>query len=871
MSICFESAGYVIWKMCCSVWRLPGNIILAFILCFGSVSLLSAQKVRYGLAFSSFEVIQEKRTGLNLTPNKALSLPDGFTLSFDVCFQSGYQRDFGYVFRIISGEGELQQYIDFVLSITELTVSCSTGEIAAKCNFEDIHLGYDEFMPFEIDIDIRHSRLNVLIKDRKSSINVSSLEKFAYAHIVFGKSDFQQHQVSDVPKMIVKDIRIKNPGGRLLYFWPLSQHTSGGVYDEVKREYASVENPQWLLDRYAFWEKQTSFVMHYNPQVTYNTDMGCIAVADRERFVTYFPATHRLTDDKVLRGVSHSDKSNQIIYNPFLKHYYSYRFSLGEGKEVIPYDTMAKNWDNEQTEAMSVDYWHHNRFFSSVDSCLYLFNGYGHHIYKSTVNKYDFNMRTWEKSDYRGDRITPRYLSGLGAVDEHRVLIFGGYGSESGAQELSSQNYYDLYMIDTKNMKSEKLWEFSPPDTGFVVSNSLIVDTVARCFYALCFPRQLYNTALSLYRFSIDHPGYEVLADNIPFKFEDIYSYCDIYLDKKRRELIAVTFSPVEPDVSTEVSIYTLAYPPLARTSLYQQEDRGSNYSTRVGILIVVALLIMYVFVVYIRRKRGKNESSPIETVDEAAVNIKPLFRHAKKQAVYLFGGFQTFDREGCDITGDFSALLKQLFLLILLYTLKDGKGISSAKLHEILWGNKTENSAKNNRNVSVSRLRQIFEKIGVVRIKNLNSLWTVEFDDNVYCDYYDALILMESMKEGANRTGQNVRRLLSVVSAGELLPNLQSEWADPFKAGFSNNLIDLFLELIRQPDLDILQQERINMANSILMHDTLNEEALKLKCQLLVKTGKNGLAKNVYAAFTKAYFASFGTPFKYTFEQILT
>ncbi|MDR0697740.1 MAG: hypothetical protein LBG28_00755 [Tannerella sp.] len=809
---------------------------------------------------------------MNLTPDKALSLPDGFTLSFDVCFQSGYQRDFGYVFRIISGEGETQQHIDFVLSITELTVSYSTDEIVAKCNFGDIRLEYDEFMPFEIDIDIRHSRLNVLMKDRNFSVNVSSLKNFAHAYIVFGKSGFQQLQVSDVPKMAVKDIRIKNPGGRLLYFWPLSQHTSDGVYDEVMRKYASVENPQWLLDRHAFWEKRTSFVMHYNPQVTYNIDKNCIAVADRERFVTYFPATHRLTDSKILRGVSHSDKSNQIIYNPFLKNYYSYRLSMEEGREVIPYDTLANSWDNEQVEALSVDYWHHNRFFSSVDSCLYLFNGYGHHVYKSTVNKYDFNTQTWERSDYRGDRITPRYLSGLGAVDECRALIFGGYGNESGAQELSQQNYYDLYLVDTKDMTSEKLWELSPPDTGFVVSGSMVVDTAARCFYALCFPRQLYNTTLSLYRFSIDHPGYEALTGNIPFEFEDIYSYCDLYIDKGKRELIAVAFSPVDPGVSSEVSIYTLAYPPLARTSPYQQEEYGGDrHPARVGIVIVVALSILSTVVVYGRRKRSKKGSSSTKTTDESAVNITPLFRRAKKRAIYLFGGFQIFDRDGHDITGDFSSLLKQLFLLILLYTLKDGKGISSARLHDVLWFNKTDDSAKNNRNVSISKLRQVLEKIGSVRIRSRNSLWTVEFGNDIYCDYYEAIALMESMKDGAGRTGRNVRQFLSVVSAGALLPNLQNEWVDPFKAGFSNNLVDLFLELIRQSELDISQPERINMADSILMHDSLNEEALKFKCRLLVKTGKNGLAKNVYASFAKEYSASFGTPFKYTFEQILT
>jgi two-component SAPR family response regulator len=861
-----------------SVWRLPGNIISALMLCLGLISMLSAQEVKYGLAFNSFETIQEKRTSLNLTSDKALSLPEGFILSFDVCFQSGYQRDFGYVFRIISGGDEPQQYIDFVLSITELTVSCSTGEIVAKCNFEDIHLRYDEFMSFEINVDINHDRLNVSMKDRKFSINTSSLKKFTHACIVFGKSDFQQLQVSDVPKMIVKDVRIKNPRGQSLYFWSLSQHAVNGVYDEIKRKYASVENPQWLLDRHAFWEKRASFVMQYNPQVAFNTDEDCIAVTDRTHFVTYSPAAHRLTDDEIQRGVSYSDKSNQIIYNPFLKNYYSYRFSFGEGKEVISYNLPEKSWDNENVETASVDYWHHNRFFSAADSCLYLFNGYGHHIYKSTVNRYDFNTQTWEKSPYKGDKITPRYLSGLGVFDERRVLIFGGYGSETGAQELSPQNYYDLFRVDTKSMESKKIWELSPPDTGFVVSNSMIVDTAARCFYALCFPRQLYNTSLSLYRFSIDVPKYEMLADNIPFKFEDIYSYSDMYLNRDKSELIVVTFSPLEPESSAEVSIYTLAYPPLSKQALYQQEYRGRNRFATAGIVIIVIIVLLSAagaFLVYGRKKRDgrkntEDESPATKTDNETAINIRPLFRRAKEQTIYLFGGFQVFDKDGRDITGDFSTILKQLFLLVLLHTLKDGKGISSTKLQDILWFNKAEESAKNNRNVSISKLRQIFEKMDIIRIKNKNSLWTLEFGDNIYCDYYEALVLMKRMKEKANRTSENIRRLFAIVSTGELLPNLQSEWADPFKADFSNNLIDLFLEIIRQPELDISQQEHINMADSILTHDFLNEEALKFKCQMLVKTGKNGLAKHAYASFVKEYFNVFGTPFKYTFEQIL-
>jgi len=49
------------------------------------------------------------------------------------------------------------------------------------------------------------------------------------------------------------------------------------------------------------------------------------------------------------------------------------------------------------------------------------------------------------------------------------------------------------------------------------------------------------------------------------------------------------------------------------------------------------------------------------------------------------------------DITGMFTPTLKQLFLLILLSGIRNEQGISSIKLTEILWYDKTENRARNN------------------------------------------------------------------------------------------------------------------------------------------------------------------------------
>ncbi|WP_315822601.1 hypothetical protein [Paraflavitalea speifideaquila] len=57
------------------------------------------------------------------------------------------------------------------------------------------------------------------------------------------------------------------------------------------------------------------------------------------------------------------------------------------------------------------------------------------------------------------------------------------------------------------------------------------------------------------------------------------------------------------------------------------------------------------------------------------------------RAAIYLFGQLEVIDKEGNVITKMFTPILKELFLLVLVYTFKDGKGIASEKLYETLWG----------------------------------------------------------------------------------------------------------------------------------------------------------------------------------------
>lgn len=834
---------------------------------------------QYGLTFNSYEVEKEQRTSLNLTPKAAFTFSDGFVLEFDMSLKK-IRQNYGYVFRVVGSNNE---HIDFLLSNTKdrlieprLAVIYKASQLLCNPTFEELNIGFDQWIKIKLVVNTKAGQIKLKINEKEFEKTEDYFNSLNKVKIVFGKNDLLSFETSDVPSMSIKDIRINKINGSPLFYWRLAQHINEGVYDEVERRFASCKDPKWILDSHAYWQLDTTFVTNIYPQITFNRKKNQLAVADRKAFYVYDLDTHTFTKDTLEYGIPRGHKSNQLSYNSVDDKYFTYDFI----NEIAFYAPTTKAWNNTTVNIESPNYWHHNRYFSEADTTLYTIGGYGFLTYKNDILKYRFNSKVWERGEYKGDVITPRYLSGLGVLDEKTILIFGGYGSEKGAQELSPHNYYDLYSYNIETAVSKKLWELDAKQHNFVVANSMVVDTVNKCFYALCFPHQKFNSTLQIYRFSIEEPTFEILADSIPYQFNDIHSFADLYLSDDGEQLIAVTSYTHEKDSKANVAVYRLAYTPLNKIQLLQDRIQ-TDHSTLLYIVITLLLLSLLLLFVFRRRKKQMPvQEEPLEVEKNVAeieeeeiydpiLGIKPLHDKSYRRSILLFGGFQVIDKDSNKITGEFTPTLKQLFLLILLYTLKDGKGISSVKLREILWFDKTNESAKNNRGVSLSKLRSIFEKIGKISINSANSYWIVEFDEEIYCDYYEALILMDRLTKEANL--KDINRLVSIVSAGELLPNLETEWVDSFKSDFSNRLIDLLLNLIdHSSDLNLSSSVMINIADAIFAHDSLNEDALKIKCTLLVEMGKNGLAQKVYSSFIKEYQSLFGVDFKYTFEQVV-
>ena len=78
-------------------------LVILFSILFYGLDTFCQDEVLSGLFFSSHEVIQEKRTSLNLTPSGAFNYPDGFSLEMEANFRRG-DGYYGYIFRIIGDE-----------------------------------------------------------------------------------------------------------------------------------------------------------------------------------------------------------------------------------------------------------------------------------------------------------------------------------------------------------------------------------------------------------------------------------------------------------------------------------------------------------------------------------------------------------------------------------------------------------------------------------------------------------------------------------------------------------------------------------------------------------------------------------------------
>ncbi len=823
----------------------------------------------YGLGFFSHEARKDKRTELNLSANKEFKLDRGFTLSFDMNLQPIPSRRYGYILRIIQND---TNSIDIVynenLKDGLWYFYLISGQHTAEMPFtiEDQFI-FQNWVTFHLDFNPDTAMVTLSASDSlATSISMAFHEKDSYK-IFFGACDYGNFKTRDVPIMHLKEIKIHEET-KLRHHWHLNEESGTEAKDNVGRTTASVRNPDWLKPKHEDWVEIWSAKQNGSGQVAVNQADEIVYLIGRDKMIAFS------VSDNSYEPIPYTNSPEflpgcQAFYNPLDNSIYSY---IVNDKSYSSFSLKTRKWEiNTPDNKKETIYLHHNKHFSQTDSSLYIFGGYGQHEYKNNIQRFSLGKDNWGFLKSGGDFFAPRYLAACGNLDD-TVYILGGYGSPKGKQMLSPKTYSHLMAYSLSTQQFVQKFDVKLPLQDICFSNSMVFDAQSRDYYTLAFPLLSDDGYLQLAKGSLDASYMELMGEKIPYFFHDTKSFSDLFYFPNSNKLVAYT-SFLDDEQSTSMQLYSLLFPPNAASEIQKPHDANSYRNPFLLIVIIVSGIGIVLFMIYyFRRKRGTHAIVAVES--DTGIQSDDLYADETtneglqlKSTILFFGGFQVYDKFGNDITGNFTPLLKELFLLIWLNTLKNEKGITSEKLTEILWFDKSPSSARNNKAVNIAKLRSILNEVGQCEVTHKTGYWKIICDGKeVYNDYQDFLRITKSK---TNLSKQNIKRLTIIGEQGAFLVNLNHDWLDGFKASVSETMIETLYSFAKNLDIREESSLVIHIADCIFSCDSINEEAMILKCKAHHEMGSHSLSKSTYTKFCKDYLKLYDQEYEKSFADI--
>jgi len=238
-----------------------------------------------------------------------------------------------------------------------------------------------------------------------------------------------------------------------------------------------------------------------------------------------------------------------------------------------------------------------------------------------------------------------------------------------------------------------------------------------------------------------------------------------------------------------------------------------------------------------------------------------------QRNAIYLFGEFRIYDSTGAEISHLLSSKLRHLFLSVFLLGSNEN-GITNEKLNGIHWMYHSPQSAKNNRNVNIKKLRDLLSSLKGIHINHNEGSWTIKLNPEIFCDYY---FLHKKIKENFQPvTHEEFERIVLVLSQGVFVADERTPWLDSFKSQFLSSLLDYLFLLADSFEKDKNPETIRRIANLILKSDPLNEEAFKLKIEALIKQKNHNQSFIDYEYFAKEYKTMYGIPYPVSFKSFI-
>jgi two-component SAPR family response regulator len=839
------------------------RLCLLFFILISTENAVLSYGMNYGLYIKASPSENIERTSLVLENNKSFKLYKEMTMSFDMFVRE--ENAFGMVFRILTKDNEN----------IDLSIDIKAGKrypmlvINESLNTLSKEIKYNTWIPVSITLSASKNEINFSY-DNEKLILPHNVSKIKSVQISFGVSPFSNlfpnYTIYDIASVNIRNIKLFDRD-ELKRYWKLEKNEDTVSHDSITQTPAIINNPKWLIDDYSSWKRIYSKTLNENSLFTYRSDKHLLYLVpvDRKEIIVFDAVQNSETVITTKNSYTNPYCLNQLIYDNLKDELYIYNL---KDKVVYTLSFQDLTWKpiNKSVYEKGGNYWNNSTVYSPTDSTLYSFGGYGYlkfnndlvclNVYNNTVYKVIL------------DQITPRFYPSTVKLG-NTLYVFGGKGSQSGHQEISPRNYYDLYSVNLSTYEVNKLLEILNPKDELLLGENMIYDEKEKCFYLVTD-----INILTLMKIKEGQNNYEELSLPIPEYLPYSYTHRNLYLSESGKKFFALANTGAK-DGKYVIDIYSLDYPPLelkSNTEIENQtQDKTSFLLLMIAILLILIVLVTGIYFILKKRKTysdGENDDSLTFAVDK---ENEEVYYDFSKHSVCLLGGFNIIDKNGWNITKQFSPLLKNLFLFLILYGAKENNGVSGKKLNQIFWPDKDYVSAKNNRNVYLGKLRSALEKVGQIEIIYTDGVWNITWGENIFCDYLESLKLLSRIRDRKLPEITDIYKLLEILHRGSLLPNTELEWVDDYKRDFSNFVIDVLTELSQNADIPLSDDSKLKIADILFMHDYLSEEALYLKCSIYVNSGKKGIAKNVYESFAKEHFTLLGTKYKKQLSEVIS
>ncbi len=855
------------------------QILLSVLLCMvGKVDASSLYD--YGLSLKSHSVPGIERTTLYLDDNQPFSIKNDFIISFQMYVRAN-EHDFGTILHLHTNTNQFIRF-SFVAGEERHFPALVLNEGIININSP---IEREKWLDVSLHLRLKDNVIEIDYDNKKISA-MAPLQGVKSVTALFGQ---MKEYLSDVAPIDLRNVTITQDGKQIRE-WKLWKHNDTVCYDEIEGAVARAIHPVWLIDNHIEWKLVHQAKIPGKLDVAFNAREALFYLV-RSQSIDVLDENGTLQKEIAIRGGYPAvEFPNHLLYDTLSNKLVSYYPKKGITSR-FSFDT--ERWSNEIRNTEEASNYNHARTFNPADSSFYFFGGYGFYQYRNDLYRMKYSTNQIEQVEYERP-LYPRYSAAMAIVGDE-LYIFGGRGNKYGKQELSSHYYWGLCAINLKNKQSRIVWQKNQPqEEGTIMASTMYFEPSDSSFYAVST-----NKGGVLWKISMKDSVYSEVSK--PIYNESTYQDSDfsLYTSPSHGKLFLV-LDKILSNHTHELAIYSINMPLVNEVDI-RQSTAGESINNRwylyaIGLLL---LLVLAGFVLYRFKYNGKNKKAPAtkkgtektvattgkvqsqsdvpesktipkkewmqesETIFTETVN----YYDRSRASISLLGCFNVRDKDGNDITSNFTPRLKHLLILLILYTEKNAQGILASKTTEILWPEKEETAARNNRNVNLRKLRVLLESIGDMEVMIENNFLRIKWGTGVFCDYHTLITCTKQFEQ--EKSEELLNRILEILLYGPLLPNTILDWLDDFKDDYSSYSIDLLKNLL---DIEISRNHQdmiIRLADIMFLHDPLNEEALAAKCSVLVTQGKKGIARNLYDRFCKEYHDSMGETYKVPFADL--